>query len=100
MEYHSNLAHFYDFFNIILTIISYTSSFYSSFIIFPIDYVLTDNKQFIFDLSPIAVSYTSESRKWYDYITSILAIIGGTFTAIGILENAIAKALASTKRRY
>lgn len=55
--------------------------------------------QFIFDLSPIAVSYSTRSRHWYDYLTSIFAIIGGTFTAIGILESSIAKALAARKNR-
>jgi Endoplasmic reticulum vesicle transporter len=55
--------------------------------------------KFIFDLSPIAVSYSTRSRHWYDYMTSIFAIIGGTFTAIGILESSIAKALSARKKR-
>lgn len=39
--------------------------------------------KFIFDLSPIAVSYRHTLRHWYDYITSVMAIVGGTFTVVG-----------------
>lgn len=42
--------------------------------------------KFILDLSPISVSYRSKSRHWYDYVTSLLAIIGGTFSIIGFLD--------------
>jgi hypothetical protein len=45
--------------------------------------------KFIVDLSPIAVSYRIMSRPWYDYITSLMAIIGGTFTVVGMLESGI-----------
>jgi hypothetical protein len=45
--------------------------------------------KFIVDLSPIAVSYRLKSRPWYDYITSLMAIIGGTFTVVGMLESGI-----------
>lgn len=42
--------------------------------------------KFIIDLSPIAVRYRKSSRHWYDYITSLFAIVGGTFTVVGFLE--------------
>lgn len=42
--------------------------------------------KFILDISPIAVRYRLEWRRWYDYVTSLLAIIGGTFTVIGMLD--------------
>jgi len=45
--------------------------------------------KFEYDLSPIAVSYTTESRRWYDYITSILAIVGGSFTVFGMIDGMI-----------
>lgn len=48
--------------------------------------------KFIIDLSPIAVRYRKESRPWYDYITSLMAIIGGTFTVVGFFESGIRKA--------
>ncbi|VEU35322.1 unnamed protein product [Pseudo-nitzschia multistriata] len=49
----------------------------------------TPEAKFILDLSPIAVSYEKISRKWYDYITSLMAIIGGTFTVVGFLDSGI-----------
>ena len=55
--------------------------------------------QFIFDLSPIAVNYNSVSRHWYDYITSIMAIVGGTFTVVGLIESSLNSAL-SKRHRY
>lgn len=55
--------------------------------------------KFMYDLSPIAVSYEWESKTWYDYITSVMAIIGGTFTIVGMIESMIA-GLAGTTRRY
>ena len=48
--------------------------------------------KFIIDLSPIAVRYRRESRHWYDYVTSLMAIIGGTFTVVGLLEASIRQA--------
>lgn len=49
----------------------------------------TPEAKFVIDLSPIAVSYDRISRKWYDYITSLMAIIGGTFTVVGFFEGGI-----------
>lgn len=58
--------------------------------------------KFAYDLSPIAVSYRKDSRKWYDYCTSIMAIIGGVFTVVGMIESSIdstVKAVRSRGRR-
>jgi hypothetical protein len=55
-------------------------------------------QQFIFDLSPIAVNYDSMSRHWYDYITSIMAIVGGTFTVVGLIESSIYTAVSKRPR--
>ena len=49
----------------------------------------TPEAKFIIDLSPIALNYERKSVKWYDYITSLMAIIGGTFTVVGFLESGI-----------
>jgi len=43
--------------------------------------------KFAYDLSPIAVAYVSEGRRWYDYICSVFAIIGGVFTVFGMVEG-------------
>ena len=55
--------------------------------------------KFIFDLSPIAVMYKSNSRRWYDYITSIMAIIGGVFTVVGMLEASVNAVVQTARRR-
>jgi hypothetical protein len=55
--------------------------------------------KFVYDLSPIAVSYRTESRHWYDYCTSIMAIIGGVFTVVGMFESSIHATVTKVKRR-
>mmetsp|Transcript_1368 Transcript_1368/g.2014 ORF Transcript_1368/g.2014 Transcript_1368/m.2014 type:complete len:540 (-) Transcript_1368:200-1819(-) len=54
--------------------------------------------KFTYDLSPISVSYRKKSRHWYDYLTSLMAIIGGTFTFVGMMEKGV-YAMSSKKRR-
>lgn len=55
--------------------------------------------KFSFDPSPIAVHHRMEAKKhWYDYFTSLMAIIGGTFTVIGMLENSIHAAVGKKRR--
>lgn len=54
--------------------------------------------KFIYDLSPIAVTYRRSSRPWYDYITSVMAIVGGTFTVVGMLESALNVAMSRRRR--
>lgn len=58
---------------------------------------VTPEAKFIIDLSPIAVRYTWVSRRWYDYITSLMAIVGGTFTVVGFFEVGI-RTVTSRKR--
>jgi hypothetical protein len=55
--------------------------------------------KFILDLSPIAVSYSTTSRHWYDYLTSCMAIVGGTFTMIGMIESTIGVVVSKGKKR-
>lgn len=54
--------------------------------------------KFIIDLSPIAVRYKKESRHWYDYFTSVMAIVGGTFTVVGFLNAGIHRVATAKKR--
>jgi hypothetical protein len=46
--------------------------------------------KFSYDLSPIAISYIQTSTDWYDYATSLFAIIGGTFTVLGMMNSGLA----------
>ena len=55
--------------------------------------------KFIFDLSPISVSYRSTRRHWYGYVTSIMAIIGGVFTVVGMVESSINTVVQTVHRR-
>jgi thiol-disulfide isomerase/thioredoxin len=57
-----------------------------------------ENK-FIIDLSPIAIRYRQETRRWYDYVTSLMAIIGGTFTVVGICGASLRQAGQIVKRK-
>jgi len=54
------------------------------------DTVIPEAK-FAYDLSPIAVKYSFRSRKWYAYLTSIFAIIGGVFTVVGMIEGVLGR---------
>lgn len=50
--------------------------------------------KFSYDPSPIAVYHRKGTEKhWYDYITSLMAIIGGSFTVLGMLENTLNAAM-------
>lgn len=55
------------------------------------DKSVTPEAKFAYDLSPIAVKYSYRSRKWYDYLTSIFAIIGGVFTIVGMIEGVMGR---------
>lgn len=55
--------------------------------------------KFIYDLSPIAVSYRTTSRHWYDYLTSVMAIVGGVFTVFGMMDSGIGAAAAAARRK-
>lgn len=43
--------------------------------------------RFTYDLSPMAVVITRKGKKWYEFITSICALIGGTFTVVGLISG-------------
>jgi len=42
--------------------------------------------RFSYDMSPMSVVVEKRGRKWYDYLTSLCAIIGGTFTTLGLID--------------
>ncbi|XP_057584981.1 endoplasmic reticulum-Golgi intermediate compartment protein 1 isoform X3 [Hippopotamus amphibius kiboko] len=53
---------------------------------------------FRYDLSPITVKYTERRKPLYRFITTICAIIGGTFTVAGILDSCIFTASEAWKK--
>ena len=42
--------------------------------------------KFLWDMSPMSVSLTKEGQPWYEYTTNLLAIIGGTYTTLGLIN--------------
>ncbi|KAM3926365.1 LOW QUALITY PROTEIN: endoplasmic reticulum-Golgi intermediate compartment protein 1 [Leptodactylus fuscus] len=53
---------------------------------------------FRYDLSPITVKYTERRQPMYRFITTVCAIIGGTFTVAGILDSCIFTASEAWKK--
>lgn len=53
--------------------------------------------RFSYDLSPMSVIVEKKGRKWYDYLTSLCAIIGGTFTTLGLIDATLYKILKPKK---
>eukprot|EP00526_Cylindrotheca_closterium_P013557 CAMPEP_0113630938 /NCGR_PEP_ID=MMETSP0017_2-20120614/16078_1 /TAXON_ID=2856 /ORGANISM="Cylindrotheca closterium" /LENGTH=530 /DNA_ID=CAMNT_0000541429 /DNA_START=223 /DNA_END=1812 /DNA_ORIENTATION=- /assembly_acc=CAM_ASM_000147 len=54
--------------------------------------------KFVYDLSPIKVFYRKPNRRWYDYCTSIMAIVGGVFTVVGMLESSVEATVKASRR--
>lgn len=53
--------------------------------------------RFAYDLSPVAVVITSGGKKPYEFITSICAVIGGTFTVVGLFSGMLSVIFKSKK---
>jgi hypothetical protein len=53
--------------------------------------------RFAFDISPMAVRISKEPRPLYSFITSVCAIIGGTFTVFGLLNAVLSTVFKSKK---
>lgn len=53
--------------------------------------------RFSYDLSPMSVVVEKEGRKWYDYLTSLCAILGGTFTSLGLIDAVLYKVFKPKK---
>jgi len=43
--------------------------------------------RFSYDISPMSVLIKSKGKKLYEFITSICAVIGGTFTVVGLFNG-------------
>eukprot|EP00913_Durusdinium_trenchii_P030262 g28352.t1 len=53
--------------------------------------------KFSYDLSPVEVVISYSPRRWYDYITSVFAIIGGAFTFMSMTSSLLNVASAHFK---
>ena len=52
--------------------------------------------RFSYDLSPMSV-LVEKGRKWYDYLTSLCAIIGCTFTTLVLIDAMLYKVFKPNK---
>ena len=53
--------------------------------------------RFSFDLSPMAVVIQRKTMKLYQFVTHICALIGGTFTVVGLFSGALGAMFKSKK---
>ena len=54
--------------------------------------------RFSYDISPMSVTVSRKRKKtWYDFLTGVLAIVGGTFTTLGLIDGVIYRAFKSKK---
>lgn len=60
-----------------------------------VHYSETDVPQarFSYDISPMSVVVKKDERRWYDYLTSLCAIIGGSFTTLGLIDGFLYKVI-------
>eukprot|EP00752_Nemacystus_decipiens_P014202 g12631.t1 len=63
----------------------------------PYDVDQVPEAKFSYDLSPMSVYIKERRRKWYDFLTSVLAIVGGTFTVVGVLDNILFRVVKQKK---
>jgi len=47
--------------------------------------------KFSYDLSPVSVIVSQKGKPFYSFLTSLFAIIGGTYTVISLLDGAVEK---------
>ena len=54
--------------------------------------------KFTYDLSPIQIVVKEEARKWYHFLTTTCAIVGGVFTIAGILDSILYSTIKLAKK--
>lgn len=54
--------------------------------------------KFSYDMSPIQIVVKEERRKWYHFLTTTCAIIGGVFTVAGIVDAILYSTLRLAKK--
>lgn len=65
------------------------SSAYKSFIAFHHSGAVIPAIWFRYDLTPITVKYVRRRKPFYTFLTSVCAIVGGTFTVAGIIDSIV-----------
>eukprot|EP00752_Nemacystus_decipiens_P004113 g3763.t1 len=55
--------------------------------------------RFAYNISPMSVLVRSEKRPFYDFATKVLAIVGGTFSVVGLVDAAVFRASRKAGRQ-
>lgn len=55
--------------------------------------------KFSYSLAPVEVRIVPTGKRWYEFVTSCLAIVGGAFTVIGLLQSSAVSASKAFKQR-
>jgi len=53
--------------------------------------------RFSYDFSPMVVNVAKKGKRWYEFLTSLCAIIGGTFTILGLIDAVLVKVFKPKK---
>jgi len=53
--------------------------------------------QFHFDIEPFSIQIRPDEKRWYDFVTSLLAVLGGYFVVMRLLAGGAKAALATLK---
>ena len=88
--YITALVVFFYLFLFSLLTLQYTSNFIPSYSLFRTFQYIDEEvpeARFSYDLSPMAVLIKKKGKKWYEFVTSMCALIGGTFTVVGLLSS-------------
>jgi hypothetical protein len=54
--------------------------------------------RFAYDLSPMAAVINRKGKRWYEFVTSVCALIGGTFTVVGLISSFLGVVFKGGKR--
>lgn len=55
--------------------------------------------RFSYEVSPMSVIVKKTGRRWYEFLTSLFGIIGGTFQVVGLVDHLLYRALKPDQRR-
>jgi len=80
-----------------ITAYQYTSAF-KDFISFAHGRRLTPAAWFRYEISPLTVKYTEKRQPFYRFITTICAVVGGTFTVAGVIDSMVFTAQSAIKK--
>lgn len=53
---------------------------------------LPPQARFTYDFSPLSMVLTEKKKRWYEFLTSVFAIIGGTYTVIELFSGTVVTA--------